>query len=302
MNRAPMRLVLAACVLAGAAPVQAAEVLRIEASEPRAYGYQAGDRVQRHVSVWAPDGWVLDEASLPRPGGRGQAIELRQVATRMRAEDGGRRIDLDLEYQVFLAPARVRTIEIPSFRLRYAVAGRQEEPLVEAWPVTVAPLAPADPSPRRGLGEMQPDRAPPLLDGTAARQRLQAAGAAAAALLAWLAWIHLGPPWRAARNRPFGVAWRQLRRLPAEPDAAQWRDACRQLHEALNRSAGTVLFEAGLPRFLQAHPAFASVGDDLALFLQASRREFFGDGTMAAIDGAWLQRLCRRCHDAERGL
>jgi hypothetical protein len=50
------------------------EVLRVQASEPRAYGYQVGDAVQRRVVVRAPAGWTLDEASLPRPGGRGQAL------------------------------------------------------------------------------------------------------------------------------------------------------------------------------------------------------------------------------------
>ncbi len=54
----------------------------LEASEPRAFGYQVGDLVQRHVSVHAPDGWRLDEATLPRPGGRGQALELRRVSFR----------------------------------------------------------------------------------------------------------------------------------------------------------------------------------------------------------------------------
>jgi hypothetical protein len=65
-----------------------------------------------------------------------------------------------------------------------------------------------------------------LIDTGAARTaagRHRSGGLAAAG---WLAVVHLGHPWRAARNRPFGVAWRQLRRLPAQPAASQWREAC----------------------------------------------------------------------------
>jgi mxaA protein len=294
---------LFALALALAAPLaQAAPeaVLRVEASEPRSYGYQVGDHVQRHVVVHVPDGWRLDEATLPRPGGRGQALELRQVARR--TADGGRRLEFDLDYQVFLAPASLRTVEIAPLRLRFAGASRSEEVLVEAWPVTISPLLPVQAPTRRGYGELQPDKPPPLIDTGAARQRLVVFAAVAALLLAWLAVVHLGPPWAAARNRPFGVAWRRMRGLPANPADAAWREACVQLHEALNRTAGEVLFERGLDAFVARRPAFATLHDDLARFLQMSRAEFFGGAARQADDGAWLVALCRRCRDAERGI
>jgi len=282
--------------------VLAADVLRVSASEPRAYGWQVGDHVQREVSVFAPAGWELDAASLPKAGGRGQAIELRSVQLRSSAESGGRRHELVLEYQVFLAPSKVRTIEIPPFRLRFAGNGRVEEPLVEAWPVTVAPLTGPEVSTRRGLGEMQPDRAPPLIDMAPARWRLAGIALVAMLLLGFLAVTHFGPPWRAARSRPFGVAWRRLRRLPTQPAVSQWREALQQLHAALNRSAGEVVFESGLARFVQLHPAFADLKADFSRFLVLSRQEFFGSGSRLDGDAAWLVDLCRRCHAAERGL
>ena len=288
--------------LQGAALAQAADVLRVEAGEPRAYGWQVGDLVQRQVSVYAPVGWELDAASLPKAGGRGQAIELRSVQLRSSAEGAGRRHDLALEYQVFLAPSKVRTIEIPPFRLRFAGPGRMEEPLVEARPVTVAPLTGPETSSRRGLGEMQPDRPPPLVDTGAARTRLAGIALAASLLAGFLAVVHLGTPWRAARSRPFGVAWRQLRRLPAQPAASQWREALQHLHAAFNRSAGEVLFEGGLARFVALRPAYAPLQADIARFLALSRQEFFGSASRQDGDSAWLVELCRRCHAAERGL
>lgn len=289
-------LVLAA-LCARAAPEA---VLRVEASEPRAYGYRVGDHVQRRVVVHVPEGWRLDEATLPRPGGRGQALELRQVARR--TADGGRRLELELDYQVFLAPASLRTVEIAPLRLRFAGASRNEEVLIEAWPVTISPLLPVQAPTRRGYGELQPDKPPPLIDTSASRQRLVVFAALAALLLAWLAVVHLGPPWAAARKRPFGVAWRRLRGLAANPADAPWREACVQLHEALNRTAGEVLFERGLDAFVARQPAFAGLRDDIARFLQLSRAEFFGGAARQKDDGAWLRALCRRCRDAERGI
>jgi mxaA protein len=298
-----MRHALVALLFVVAAAQAADEaVLRIEAEEPRAYGYQVGDHLQRRVVVDVPTGWTLDEASLPRPGGRGLALELRAVGRSSESTLGGRRLVLDLDYQVFLAPAAPRTVEIGSHRLRFAVAGRVEEALIEAWPVTIAPLVQAEAPTRRGLGEMQPDRAPLRIDTSAQRTRLTFYAALAALLVLGLALAYLGPPWRAARNRPFGRAWRALRGLPRQPDEARWHQACLTLHEALNRSAGQVLFERDLDAFVQRHAGFAPLRDELQRFLRMTSAQFFGGAPRDSDDGRWLVSLARRCRDAERGL
>jgi mxaA protein len=209
---------------------------------------------------------------------------------------------LRLEYQVFLAPAAVRTLEIAPLRLRLDGPQRSEELRVEAWPISVAPLVAALAPARRGLGELQPDREPPRVDTDAVRSRLMIYAGAAALLLTALAVQTFGWPWRRASTRPFGRAWRALRRLPAEPGDAEWRAACRDLHAALNQHAGAVLFEAGLPRFVAERPAFAALHDDLLRFMRVSRASFFAGARPAPGDAAWLLALARRCHDAERGL
>lgn len=296
------RALLALVLVAAAAHAADDAVLRIEASEPRAYGYQVGDHLQRRVVVHVPSGWTLDEASVPKPGGRGLALELRSVQRSTERAASGQRLQFDLDYQVFLAPAAPRTVEIGAHRLRFAVAGRVEEALIEAWPVTIAPLVQAEAPTRRGLGEMQPDRPPLLIDTSAPRMRLTVYAALAALISAALLLAHLGPPWRAARNQPFGKAWRALRGLPARPDEARWRAACVTLHEALNRSAGQVLFERDLEAFLQRHAGFVPLRDDLQRFLRTTSAQFFGGAPREADDGRWLVSLARRCRDAERGL
>ena len=297
----PRCLGCAAAVLMTVCAVAHGQGVRVEASEPRAFGYQIGDTVQRHVTVHASAGWQLDEHSLPRAGAHGGALELRRVAATSHVEGDGRRHELELQYQVFVSPSAVRTFEMPPFRLRFTGPQRSEDVRVDAGPVTVAPLVPVDASPRHGLGELRPDREPPLIDDRAIRLRLAAFAFGALLLLGTLAVIEFGPPWRAARNRPFARAWRQLRDLPPEAAGAQWRAACANVHAALNRSAGEVVFEAGLARFIARQPAFAAVRHDLARFLKLSRDEFFAESVRESGDASWLVALCARCRDIERG-
>ena len=284
------RFALTAAVALGAAGHALAandvEALRVQASEPRAYGYQVGDVVSRSITVHAPPGWRFVEDSLPRPGGRGAPIELRRVAAQVHRAGAGQRHELQLEYQVFFAPPSVRTLEIAPLRLRFEHATRSEELRFEGAPVTVAPLVPLDVSPRRGLGELQPDRAPPLIDTAAAQTRLAIGAVLALLALTALALLTFGPPWRAARNRPFARAWSELRRLPARPEPEQWQAACRSLHRALNASAGEVLFEPGLERFIGANPVFRAERDTIARFMQVSREVFFAGAWQPGSAGA----------------
>jgi len=263
-----------------------------EVIEPRAFGYMVGDVLQRRVLLQLPAGLALDLSSLPQTRRPGQALELR--AARL---DGR---ELRLDYQVFLAPTEVRTLEMPPLQLRFTGPAGERFLRIDAWPVTVAPLVPLDVSPREGLGEMRPDTAPPLIDTSARRWRLLAYAAVLALLVLVLAQVYIGLPWWGRRRRPFGLAWRSLRSLPASPSPQQRREALQQLHQALNRSAGEVLFEAGLAAFVATHPRFAPLHDELARFFQRSHDEFFAERG-GEVDAAWLRTLCRACRDAERG-
>jgi mxaA protein len=291
MRELVLSLALAAC----AGTAGAADTLRAITVEPRAFGYHLGDVLEREVIVHAPAGYVLDEASLPRAGARGRAIELRSVSRRSASESGGMRHELRLSYQVFMSPTEVRTLEIAPFSLSFKGEGRDQAVRVDAWPVTVAPLVPTEVSPRTGLGEMRPDVAPPLIDTRPAQSRLLVYGTVMLLCLAYLAQVYLALPWWASRKRPFANAWRQFGRSPDR------RVAFQQMHEALNQTAGEVLFEHGVDRFVATQPRYAGLRDELLAFFRQSRREFFAEGEGAAGDIRWLVELCRKCRDAERG-
>ncbi len=295
-------LLLGACLaLAGAGAVAQANLLHATTSEPRAFGYQVGDLVERSVTVHVPQGLLLDDTSLLRPSARGKAIELKSVQHHSEGEAGGMRHELRLVYQVFLSPPEVRTLEIAPFVLRFTGQPRDQDLRVDAWPVTVSPLVPVDVSPRTGLGELRPELPPPLIDTRWGRWRLVAYGVVLALLLGYLAHVYLGLPWWARRQRPFANAWRSLRGLPANAPATEWRAAFQRMHEAINQTAGEVLFEHGVDRFVAAQPRYAGLRNELAEFFERSRSEFFAQGAPAVGDGRWLLAFCRRCRDAERG-
>jgi mxaA protein len=293
---------LAACLaLAGARASAQEAVLQATTSEPRAYGHLVGDLVERNVTVHVPPGLVLDPDSVPRPSARGKSIELKTVQQRSQAEAGGMRHELQLVYQVFRSPPEVRTLEIAPFVLRFKGQPRDQDLRVDAWPVTMSPLAPVNVSPRTGLGELRPDLPPPLIDTRAGRWRLASYGALLTLLLGYLAHVYLALPWRARRHRPFARAWNSLRGLPANAPATEWRTAFQRMHEAVNQTAGEVLFEHSVDRFVAAHPRYAGLRNDLAEFFQRSRSAFFAPHAPADLDGHWLLLFCRRCRDAERG-
>ena len=278
--------------LAHAAP----EVLTAEVNDPRAFGYTVGDVLTRRIHLSVPAGLTLDPASLPVVGRRGTALELRSVELSGDA--------LTLAYQVFLSPRESRVLEMPPVTLRFSGTPRDQSLRIDAWPVSVSPLVAAEAPTRQGLGELRPDAAPPLIDTAATRSRLIAYGAVLVLMLGYLAHVYLALPWWARSRRPFGQAWRALQALPAnvEPEPATQRAAWTRVHDALNRTAGEVVFASGVDRLIAAQPQFAGLRTELLQFFERSRRVFFDDGRdHEADESGWLLAFCRRCRDAERG-
>ncbi len=298
MNR--VVLMITATLLCALSRISAAapETLSASSDDPRAFGYTVGDVLSRRIALHVPDGLTLDADSLPRAGARGRALELQRVV--LHKSLAGAPETLQLDYQVFLAPRDVRVLEMPPIELRFDGLPRPQTLRIDAWPVTVAPLAPVDASPREGLGEMRPDREPPRVDTFAARTRLALEAGVIVLLFGYLASVYVVLPWSAQRRRPFGRAWKALSTLPDRPDPAQRRAAFERVHAALNETAGEVVFEPGLARFIAMRPRFAPLRDDLTRFFANSRAEFFAGGG-DAVDARWLMAFCRRCRDLERG-
>ncbi|NML17411.1 hypothetical protein [Azohydromonas caseinilytica] len=293
------RVELVAAGLLATAPAPAlAQTVQLHEIEPRTFGYQLGDLIERHAEVSVPAGWRLDEASLPVPK-PGFAIELREARWEKPPwwRPGGT-FRLTLRYQVLGSPPAPQLLELPPVLLRFE-GKRPQGVRLDGVPVMVSPLVPEPAPERRGFGALQPDLPAPLIPVQPLKARLAAEGLIAVLLLGGLALETWGWPGRRV-ERPFDQAWRTLRRLPDETSAAQWRQALAVLHQALNRSAGEVLFAPGLDEFLARKPAFAPLRPELERFFALSRRSFFAPGSEDIPDPGWLKGLCRRARALER--
>ncbi|MDH5541160.1 MAG: hypothetical protein OEY03_17310 [Rhizobacter sp.] len=291
-------LLLALAMLStGSAQTEPAR-LQARTLEPRAFGHRVGDVVGREVLIDIPSRYTLDETSLPVPGPRGLVFELRSMARRSQATTTGRRVHLRLEYQVFAAPAAVRTYELPGLRLRFDGGPRVEELRVDPWPLVVAPLAGDQVSHRDGLGELRPDSPPPLRETTVEEAMLWLCAVLALGLVGYLALVYVGLPWQARRSRPFSQAFAMVRAHAT----ADWPLACRALHAAFDQTAGRTVFADSIDTFVAQAPRFAALQDDIGRFFAGSQAAFFGaEARSRAPPSAWLVGFARACRDAERG-
>lgn len=298
---APIRSFVLALALVVCTPVHA-QVIHLHESPPRTYGYQVGDLIARRAELTVPPGLRLDDASLPTPR-PGASIELREARWMPPSWwTGGDTYKLVLQYQVLRSPPSPQLMDLPPVVLRFQAAqggGRTQDVRLDAVPVMVSPLVPQPPPDRSGFGPLQPDVPPLLIAAEATRGRVVAEGLVASLLGAALVISRLGWPGRRPQ-RPFGDAWRALRRLPADVNPQEWRQALSALHQALNRSHGEVLFAQGLDGFLARRPAFAPLRTELERFFALSRQAFFAPGAAEEIDAAWLKTLCRRARALER--
>ncbi len=296
------RVALLALLAPAVLPLRAAEPepaqLQGRTVEPRAFGYRAGDMVEREIVVDIPSSLKLIEDSLPSVGPQGPVLELRSLGRTMRATSTGQRLSLLLRYQVFAAPVAVRSYELPKLQLRFEGVPRGDELRIEPWPLVVAALATEEASPRHGLGELRPDIAPPLRDLGAERGVLWACAAGAALLVAYLAFVYLGLPWWGRQHRPFTQAFRTVQ-AHGEADG---RAACRALHAAFNQTAGRTVFADSVEGFVMQAPRFAGLKDDIQSFFVRSQAAFFTDAPQ--VEGPrpdWLLAFARACRNAERG-
>jgi mxaA protein len=265
-----------------------AETLAVQATveQPRPFGYVVGDLLTQRVLLQR-DGRDFEPAALPVA--RRVSVWLERRAPRIVTAADGRRW-LCVEYQLINAPQALRVVTLPAWELK---AGPGAPSLAVAeWHLSVAPLTPQGSFSQGDLGELRPDRAPPLVPTHGLQRRAVAwAGACLLVLAAWTAWLL----WRNRRaaHLPFAQARRELARLDDHTPEA-WR----ALHRAFDRTAGRAIHGGSLPVLLQRAPHLGAVRTDIEGFYAHSQAKFFGDEPSAAAPSP--RALCERLRRLER--
>lgn len=307
---------LATGALLVAAPAPASDAASAADRNPalttaqRPLGYVVGDLIDRRVGVSAPAGAALEPASLPKPGAQNTWLALLSVS--VRAPSGIQngtpaRYEIDLRYQLINAPTEVRTLELPSFQLRFTGPSSRSsaEVAIGGQPVHIAPLLPAHVPLSAAL--VRPDRSPRAL---ASAPALLAAGVSTTLALALVAAL-LSLPFLRRYNAPFARACRKLRRavLRVERKGAAaesvYPAALRVVHRAFDQTAGWSLFADRVGEFLAQWRQFSDLRGGIERFLHLSQREFFesrtqGDAQRTSGELRWLLEFAHECRARER--
>ena len=238
---------LLACVAAAACRAMVSQLeLRRHQSSRVPSATRSATCVQRTVTVEVP-GWPRARRGQPAAGRARAATRWSCAASHGAARRARRaRHELRLDYQVFLSPPQPRTLEMPPLHAALqgpaARAGAARRSLAGDRVAAgagggVAAARPGRAAARRAAAADRHARRALRLCAYAAR-RAAAAGVPRPR-------VHrpavVGGA-RIGRSRWPGARCAACRRRSREP---QWRDACKQLHAALNRTDGEVLFEHG---------------------------------------------------------
>ncbi|MDQ3195001.1 MAG: hypothetical protein M3Q32_01140 [Pseudomonadota bacterium] len=274
-------------------------------SEPRPFGYVIGDLVERTITMIVAEPARLQADSIPKAGRYGAWLELRRADLDSHEVSRSIRYRLTLTYQIMNVAPEVQTIELPPLRFSFDRAPPFARE-VAGWPITVAPLTPEFVLARGGLEALRTDRAPPLIDTSAHRSRLWLYAALFAIVLSMYAWARFGAVWLA--RKPFARAYREIGKLEGNQSREAYRAALRATHRAFDETNGATVFFEQAAAFLDKHPRFAPLRDEIEQFFALSRDEFFGGGSEAshasprktdAASNVFLQTFCRAMRERE---
>lgn len=298
-------LLAAGAVVALAFSVSAQEEggIRVESRPPRSVGYFVGDRIDYAGTVRVPAGYVLDEASKPRPRDLDYWLELASVSIEPVTERDATRYELSLRYQTFYVPLEPKELRIPPLTLGFvrAADGGRLEAALPGFTFVSSPLRPI--LERSSPEVMRPDAPLVVVDTRPKQWRTGSAFGASLALLVMLARYRGWLPTGQRRRRPLADAARRVARLGPEKSPQAYREALLSLHRGLDATFGSRLLADDLGLLLLRHPRLQEARGDLDRFFRASRMLHFSEDEAAAaaqFPPPDLHRLAKRLASIER--
>ena len=288
------RVVAAALSIATACSAMAGEPdVRVSLRDT---GYVLGDLIDERVEVSLPDGSRIDPESLPLPGRVAPWLEVRS-ATLEPAHAGSQA--LIVTYQIFAETEQATQAPLPAFQLRLRGAGDAREIAVPSRPFLLSPALPATLVDKDR--ELRPSPDPLRMPERGALAGALASFAIALAAIGYLLWRYDRLPFLPYVPGPLLCAWRSWRRrsrrdLTGDEQTALLRD----LHGALNQSAGETLYPSTLSRLFDRAPHLAPLRGEIERVFAASWQRFYGIGDTPAP--ANVLATLQRAADRERGV
>lgn len=281
----------------------------VEENPSRDAGYVVGDKITRTITLTIQKPYELVKETLPIVGYehryRGQkiGIELADIQTEETSQSDSTTHKLMLTYQVFTTSkmARPAALRAEFIKLRNLDTKKVVQYRIPSWSFRTSPLS--------VFGavkldkEMSPFIEPLQIDKTKETRTLNIALAIMGLALLGLLYILGVNAWLPWMGAPFAKAYRDIRKMSGATEEMQ--QAVTRVHNALNKTAGTSVFDHNLADFIAKKPQFAPAQQEIAKFFELSRFTFFeesGANRLETHSQQWLLSLCRHLRDCERGL
>ena len=259
-------------------------------------GYMLGDLLDEHVEVSLPNGMHIDPESLPLPGRVAPWLEVRHAALEP-ARAGSQA--LVVTYQIFAETEAATQAPLPEFRLRLRGTDGTQDIAVPSRPFLLSPALPQTLTDKDR--ELRPSPEPERVREAGALAGALASFAVALVAAGYLLWRYDFLPFLPYAPGPLLRAWRSWRRrsqrdLTDDEETALLRD----LHGALNQSAGETLYPSTLPRLFDRAPYLAPLRAEIERIFAASWQRFYGSGETPASRN--VLATLRSAADRERGV
>jgi len=291
-------LCIAAIAPASAMAQAAAEDVQFHVTL-RDTGYMLGDLLDERIEARLPGSLQIDADALPLPGRVTPWMEVRRSRLGARRADGTQ--ELVVTYQIFAEVEQATRVPLPAFKLRLRDGADMRTVSVAEQSFLLSPALPStlDDEDR----ELRPSPAPAELPATKAIAGTLASVALALACAGFLLWRYDLLPFLPRAPGPLARAWRRWRRrqkrgLSDEEHAALLRD----MHAALNRSAGETLYPSTLQRLFERAPYLTPLRAQIEGLFGDSWNRFYGSADCAAPSTARVLSMLHSAADRERGV
>ena len=289
-------------------PAQAA-VYHLQIENPhQEIAYVVGDTFIRTVTLNINTPYQLQLSSLPAKGLQIQGVELRKVQVDEKRSWKMTRYQIKFEYQIFNSWADVKKLAIPKFPLKISNPDFKDKSFiitVPAWQFRVSPLA------VNGENyieqDMSPYRGPMLVESSITKVYLGLFLAITLLACIGLVYINEDKTWFPGMGGPFALSYRKITGIHVGQDIgdiAAIQLAATSIHHAFNQTYGENLFAADIDTFLQKHPGFSSIKQEISHFFNLSNQVLFATKTKdkPGISIASLIQFCEQCRHCERGI
>ena len=300
-----LKLFLLCVVFAFATTSMATELYELHIQNPKKQiGYMVGDVFTRTIELNVKAPYKLSAASVPTEGLTQKGIELSSVKVSEKQTSKSTRYQLQLKYQLFTSGPTVRKLEIAKHPLILTHAGKSFKINIPQWKFRVSPLA--------VNGEvyieqdMSPYRGPMLVNATHTQYWLGIFLLIALLATFGLIYINADLAWFPGMGGPFAMSYRKITHLSETrtEDNAIIQQATTNIHHAFNQTFGENVFATDIDLFVQRHPTFANIKQEISQFFNASNHVLFAVNTKDKhpVSIAALIQFCAQCRHCERSV